>query len=289
MSTTPWTVKIESTEGCNRSCMFCPVPKIYGKVYKFLTVEVAARIVDQLLEWESEREWRFELAMFGEPTMNKQMANILQQLRRIRRAQITMFTNGDIIKSNFHLMETLFNSGLNVLGVDCYDAVNLGFFSTCQLPDGITRWNYFDNGYKLYAKKKNGYRLKDVVIINDLATMQNIRTVRKMHNFGGNVDNSIFGIPDLKEPIKAGCEKPFRDLVISHAGDVLICCLDANKDLKVGNIYTSTLKEIWYGEKYMDIRRSLANSERIGRPCDTCSYFGGHKRFLAVNDFKQLL
>lgn len=289
MNTMPWTVKIETTQGCNRSCVFCPVPIIYGKKYNFLTPEVASKIVDSLLTWDNKREWRFELAMLGEPTMNKQMPEILQQLRRIKRAQITMFTNGDILKNNLPLLDKLYAAGLNVLGVDCYDAVNLKFYTELIPPAGITKHNYFDDAYALYAKKKNGWLLTDMVIINDLATSQDFYTVRKMHNYGGNVDNSVFNVPNPTEPIKAGCEKPFRDLVISHIGDVLVCCLDANKDLKIGNVHTTPLKDIWYGDKYMDIRRSLAAGERIGRPCDTCSYFGGHKRFLAVNDFKQLL
>lgn len=287
--TLPWTVKIETTEGCNRSCHFCPVPIIYGKHYNFLTPEIAGRIADQLLEWQPERKWRFELAMLGEPTINKNLPDILRQLRRIKKAQITVFSNGDIIKHKLDLLPELYNSGLNILGVDCYDDENLKFYTELEPGHGIKKWNYFDNSYKLYANKPGGFEFRHMVIINDLATSQDKpHLVRKISNFGGNVDNSKYGAPiDVK--VKAGCEKPFRDLVVSHAGDVLVCCMDANKDLKIGNIFDSTLPEIWYGEKYMDVRRSLAKGERIGRPCDGCSYFGGFKRFLAFNDFKELM
>lgn len=292
-STMPWTVKIETTQGCNRSCKFCPVPLIYGKRYNFLTPEIVTIIAQQLRDWDAKRAWRFELAMLGEPTMNKHLPYILNSIRNaLPKSQITVFSNGDIIKSqleqcNVNYLLNLYNSGLNILAVDCYDKENLDFYTNLILPYGVTKYNYFDNDYPLYAKKSSGHELRDMVIINDLATSQDLGSVREMHNYGGNVDNSSFGISN--EPVVAGCEKPFRDLVITHVGDVIICCLDANKDVKVGNIKNESLKDIWYGKKFMDIRRSLARQERIGRPCDTCSWFGGHKRFLAVHDFKNLL
>lgn len=285
-STMPWTVKIETTQGCNRSCVFCPVPTIYGKKYNFLTVEIAETIATQLLEWDNKREWRFELAMLGEPTMNKDLPEIIKQIRRIEKAQITVFSNGDIIKAKPQLALQLFDAGVNVLAVDCYDKENLDFYDSVRYRP---KYNFHKDKYPLYAKKSRGWELRDLVIINDLATTQDLGSVREMHNYGGNVNNEQFGISSPSQPLKKGCEKPFRDLVISHVGDVLVCCLDANKDLKIGNMHDTSLKDIWYGKKYMDVRRSLAKGERIGRPCDTCSWFGGYKQYLAVNDFKALL
>lgn len=283
--TLPWTVKIETTEGCNRSCVFCPVPKIYGKNYSYLQPSTAAEIVDQILAWNPERKWRFEFAMLGEPTMNKSLPNIIAEIRRIPKAQITVFSNGDIIKGKPQLAMDLFKAGVNVLAIDCYDKENLDFYE--NIVKYKPKYNFHKDGYKLYATKNRGWELKDLVIINDLATTQDLKSVRSMHNYGGNVDNSLFGIYSTE--VKAGCEKPFRDLVISHKGDVLICCLDANKDVKVGNIYEEPIKDIWYGKKFMDIRRDLVAGNRIGRPCDTCSFFGGFKRFIAFEDFKSLL
>lgn len=283
MSTLPWTIKIETTEGCNRSCEFCPVPLIYGKHYNFLTGAMADVIVDQLIDWEPKRKWRFELAMLGEPTMNKDLPLIARIIRKIEKAQLTVFSNGDIIKRRPELVNILFDAGVNILAIDCYDKENLEFFETFPY-----RWkyNFHKDHYPLYATKPGGYDLRDLVIINDLATTQDVKSVRKMHNYGGNVNNDKFGITSPKEPIKAGCEKPFRDLVISHQGDVLVCCLDANKDLKIGNILEQPVKDIWYGEKYMSIRKSLAKGERIGKPCAGCSFFGGFKRFIAFKDFR---
>lgn len=290
-STMPWTVKIETTEGCNRSCSFCPVPKIYGKHYNFLTAEVAAEIVKQLIEWDADRKWRFELAMLGEPTMNKDLPAILKVIRTIPKAQITLFTNGDILKRDLSKAIQLFDSGLNILAVDCYDKENLEFYSGSSLKlDGKTRrYNYFQDNYPLYSSKPGGWKLRDLVIIDDIASTQDIAKLRKMHNYGGNVDNSVFGVKELTEPLKKGCEKPFRDLVISHRGDVLVCCLDANKDLKIGNIFQTPLKDIWYGKGFMSIRKSLANGERIGKPCEGCNWFGGFKQYIAYNDFKNLM
>jgi len=294
MNNMPWCVKIETTEGCNRSCHFCPIPTIYGKKYKFLTPEIALKIADQLNEWEPKRYWRFELAMFGEPTMNKQLPAILSNLKTLNKCQITVLTNGDILKSHIlnedeKFLTNLYIAGANVIGVDCYDDEALEFFHGYTPPKGVSKYRYFEDKYPFYARKSDGYKINDMVIIDDIIRKQDVHTVRKLHNFGGNVDNSIYGVEPLKEPIKAGCEKPFRDLVITHTGDVIICCLDAAKTTVVGNIYKETLKDIWFGDMFMDIRLSLSKADRSLVPCDKCSYFGGHKRFLAVSDFKENL
>jgi radical SAM protein with 4Fe4S-binding SPASM domain len=291
--TLPWCVKLETVEGCNRECNFCPVPLIYGKRYSFMEIETAKKIAKQLYDWSPNRSWRFEFAMLGEPMLNKNLYDIVKAVRQvIVKAQITIITNGDVIMSKYgkdDLINKLFDSGANVIGIDCYDKKSLDFFnSNLKKPDNIYNvYDYFKDKYPLYATKKGAYKLKDVVVIDDISTNQNVKTVRKLHNFGGNVDNSVYGVSN--KTLNAGCEKPFRDLVVSHKGEVLLCCLDANKDAKIGSINEFNLKDLWYSENYNNIRKQLSNKERVGKPCINCSFFGGHKRFIAQKDWQKFI
>lgn len=291
--TMPWCVKLETVEGCNRECNFCPVPLIYGKRYNFMEVSTAEKIAKQLYEWSPNRNWRFEFAMLGEPLLNKNIFGIVKVVRdNLPKAQITVITNGDVIMSKYKnedIINKLFDNGVNVIGVDCYDKKSLDFFNgnIKTTENAYKVYDYFDDRYPLYATKKGAYKLKDVVIIDDISTTQNKRTVRKLHNFGGNVDNTAYGVSN--KTINAGCEKPFRDLVVSHKGDVLLCCLDANKDAIIGNVSNLTLKDLWYSVGYNNIRKQLIDKQRVSKPCLNCSFFGGHKRFIAQKDWEKII
>lgn len=46
------------------------------------------------------------------------------------------------------------------------------------------------------------------------------------------------------EPNKKRCLLPFNDFLISNTGDVYICCLDWANEVKIGNIFDSSLKEL---------------------------------------------
>jgi radical SAM protein with 4Fe4S-binding SPASM domain len=70
-----------------------------------------------------------------------------------------------------------------------------------------------------------------------------------------------------------GCELPFRQMCILFNGDVIVCCHDWNRATIVGNVRTSSLKEIWNSEKMNEIRRLIVKKryEQINS-CKECSF-----------------
>ena len=67
---------------------------------------------------------------------------------------------------------------------------------------------------------------------------------------------------------KTMCPHLKRRLTVHVNGDVYPCCLsyDSPNDIKLGNIYDSTIKELWNGAK----RKELIDNYKNGLYYDTC-------------------
>ena len=56
------------------------------------------------------------------------------------------------------------------------------------------------------------------------------------------------------------------------------CCCDLSFSNPMGNVKTQSIKDIWYGEKFVDLRRNLNNGNREISPiCSKCDFFGINK------------
>ncbi len=72
------------------------------------------------------------------------------------------------------------------------------------------------------------------------------------------------------EKTKKNCGRPFEWAFITVDGFVTPCCRRVNPEvINFGNIFETSLKEIWYSKKAQDFRRSIL--EDLPNPiCDEC-------------------
>ncbi len=80
------------------------------------------------------------------------------------------------------------------------------------------------------------------------------------------------------------CALPFYQLVILSNGDVVICCMDYDGEIVLGNIFEKSIKEIWLGEKATKIRESFFR----GIPPQKCCRCQELSRFNNLSDFNKL-
>lgn len=68
------------------------------------------------------------------------------------------------------------------------------------------------------------------------------------------------------------CKDPFRRVGILANGDVQCCCCSfGHKDIVIGNIYKTSMQEIWDGEKMKAIQHAfLDHTDNIPRYCRQC-------------------
>ena len=68
----------------------------------------------------------------------------------------------------------------------------------------------------------------------------------------------------------AYCQHPFTDVGVLWNGDVTLCCLDHDGQLKVGNINTSSIEEIITSAQAKKLRGSMLGYHPLPSICQTC-------------------
>jgi len=282
----PWSAQIEPTFGCCRKCHFCGIQSANLKIgeYKFMSLDLAKKIAIDLNVFLGKK--RIEFALSGEPLANPNMTEIIKIFRdNYPKSQLQITTNGDLITKD--LVENLFNNGLNMLLVDCYDKNSKSRIQTLLsgLNSDIRIYDFYKDNPKVWSYK--GDKQKEIIYMDSIASNDEKDITRRLNNqagFGKLKSNVVL-------PLKVSCSNVFRELVVKYDGSVYACCMSGwipNPEMIVGKFPENSLKEIWEGDKFNSIRKILYNSERYKlNTCAKCDY-KGYKNSLALYDFKNV-
>ena len=72
------------------------------------------------------------------------------------------------------------------------------------------------------------------------------------------------------------CKYPFTHIEINHFGCVSFCCAQADKHIKIGNIFEQPFDEIWNGKKAQEIRKAIINNNYEYCNIEMCSGIEDH-------------
>jgi len=264
----PFAVQVELSEGCNLRCSFCGVNGIRGKerTYKFMTTKTAANLGKLIATagWNV----RLELAMHGEPTMNPKAAAIIAVLRAyLPKASIMMLSNGGgLLPDPDTKINALFEAGLNTLGLDEYEGITLVPKIIEQLGlvgDLCKRLYRYPDDPKASPHTPQKPSSARIVHIRPISLNES-GTHATLNNHAG------AGAPLNDHGAGKRCAKPFREMSVRWDGGVAICCNDWRGKLKLGNVNTDTLDQIWNGPVAQAARRKLYRGERDFGPCLGC-------------------
>jgi MoaA/NifB/PqqE/SkfB family radical SAM enzyme len=227
--------------------------------------------------------------MRGEPTLNPKAPEIIATLRRsMPQAQMSMFTNGTTwLKDGDEIPASLFNAGLNILNVDCYNNTYDRFQG--KASTFAQRYDVELSDFRklsAYSKIPRGYKRRIINLVPDIADPGRLVQVRKIHNMAGNLSaeqEERFGIPHV-EPgsVKKRCGRPFRELAILADGRIVVCCLDWSAKDVIGTVQEG-IEEAWYGDRHHRIMVALYEKRREHGACARCTYDGGMRLGLLRN------
>jgi radical SAM protein with 4Fe4S-binding SPASM domain len=79
------------------------------------------------------------------------------------------------------------------------------------------------------------------------------------------------GMYAIKSSLKNRCIRLWSNPVITWDGLVVPCCFDKDAGHVMGDLNLNSLREIWYGKKYMDFRRSLLTDRKSISICRNCT------------------
>ncbi|HSQ62968.1 MAG TPA: SPASM domain-containing protein [Polyangiaceae bacterium] len=79
-------------------------------------------------------------------------------------------------------------------------------------------------------------------------------------------------------PMARPCWAPSDMLIVTVTGDVVLCCEDATRAMKMGNVMEKSLAELWFSPDFVRLRTLLQQGKRgeAGRACARCDNMEFH-------------
>ena len=243
------TVEINTTELCNRTCVFCPRHdrSVYPNRNLNMSLKTAEKIADNLAI--DNYKGKISYSGFSENLLNKNFAGIIKILKdKLPESTAECNTNGDRLTPIY--AKELFDSGLDLLYINLYD--------------GIDQIDKFDTIMKDVDRSKYKYR----------AHYSQADYGLNINNRGGSI--TWLGLDEESVDKLKGqpCHYPFYKMFVDWDGEVIFCANDWQKERKVGNLANHRLKDVWLGKDLNTIRKRLIKGDRSESPCNKCTVNG---------------
>ena len=258
------TVEINSTELCNRTCVFCPRhdPKVFPNRNLHMTVKGATTIAEEL--GENGFKGKISFSGFGENLLNPNFIDIVREFHNaLPYATLECNTNGDKLTEDY--AHRLYRAGLDLLYINLYD--------------GIEQMEHFEKLMSNVREDQYKYRMhwgdfeKHGLILNNRSGVV---------DWVGIEDDSIENLKGKP------CHYPFYKMFVDWNGDVLFCSNDWGREHVVGNLLQDTLHDVWFSKPMTKIRKRLMKGDRSMSPCNKCSVDGslfGKPSFNIVKEY----
>ena len=117
------TVELNTTELCNRTCIFCP--RYDKEVYPNRNLNMSAEDAEIIANNLSEFSYKGKISFSGysENFLNKKFADIILVMRKhLSESLFECNTNGDFLKKDY--ARRLFDNGLDLLYINLYDGID---------------------------------------------------------------------------------------------------------------------------------------------------------------------
>ncbi len=262
------TIEINTTELCNRTCVFCPRhdPEVFPNRNLQMTPLGASMIASELMV--NNYKGKISFSGFGENLLNPKFHDIIQVFSKTLPDNIIECnTNGDRLTSDY--AHALFDKGLTLLYINLYDG-----------PEQIEQ---FDKIMQDIPEDKYKYRMH-------WSNAEDFDLI--LNNRSGTID--WLGIDDEEVEVLKGtpCYYPFYKMFVDWNGDVIFCSNDWGREHIVGNIISDGLRDVWFSKNMTKIRKRLAKGDRSQSPCNKCNIKGtlfGEQSFNLITSSKEYL
>lgn len=228
-------VEIETINRCNNYCEFCPVhvgadPRTFAR----MTDETFTGIIQDL----KSLNYNGCLGLFSnnEPLLDSKIIKRVEYARAMLPGAFHyMYTNGLLLNEKRFLGLV---KNLDLLVIDNY---------ADKLLPGVN---------DVYEKHKDEFSR----VVIRMRSKDEVLTTR------GGLAGNRGSIQSLNSP----CVLPFTQMVIRPDGKVSLCCNDAYGNYTLGDVTKESLKDIWDGKRYANIRALLLQGRKNLEICNGC-------------------
>lgn len=289
----PLTLQIEPVSLCNLKCTFCPtgdvkLTKSTGKFRGFIDFDLYKKIIDDAKAFVNPIK-TLHLHKDGEPLLHPQFIELVDYAKNAGIDRVETLTNA--VPLSQELNKKLATSKLDRIKISIYGLSAEEY----KLNSGVSvDFDLLVNNIRdLYNKKRN-FKIYIKTMEEGLSSGGR----EKFFEIFGNICDEIYfehcvdNWPDFKSdnivpiidkrisilgaktvPYKKVCPQPFYNLTVCADGEVTGCCADWAVKLKMGNVNSESLLDIWNGSDFSEFRMMMLRGERSSHPvCGSCGY-----------------
>ena len=264
----PLYLLVEPTSICNLRCIMCfQIDKTFGSEKSFMgrmDLSLFKKVIDQAYDGGTKA---ITLASRGDPTLNKDLSSMLEYMKG-KFLEIKLNTNGILLTDD--LSRSILKNEVTdlVFSIDSYERNNY---------EEIRKKAKFE---KVVNNIKRFMEIRDKEFPNHRTTVRvsgvkvdNKQDKQKFNQFWGQlVDYNV--LVDLQErwdtynnsvlpnEVLLPCGDLFERMYVWWDGKVNPCDVDYKSTLAVGDVNQNTIKEIWNGPAYTELREKHLNNER---------------------------
>jgi MoaA/NifB/PqqE/SkfB family radical SAM enzyme len=266
--TLPEIVQIESTNLCNAKCVFCPRDDMHRR-QGVMSMELFRKVVDECADLGITH---VRVHNYGEPFLDRHLIDKVRYAKQKGIAEVGMISNGSLITET--VARNMIEAGLDAInisvdasGKDVFERTRVGLnydkvianierivriraAMGRQRPKLILSFVRQDNSADEQAFIEHWRSIADKIHITDL------------HNWAGTLSHAS----DVNYP----CYRPWLTFTVLWDGRVSLCCADFDGRTILGDLNTSSIREIWNAEPYRLARRLHLESggPDVCRACD---------------------
>ena len=264
----PEIVQIESTNICNAKCVFCPRDDMHRR-QGIMSFDLFTRIVDECAELGITH---IRVHNYGEPFVDRRLVEKVRYAKQKGIQEVGMISNGSLITEV--VARGMIDAGLDALNISI-DASGKEVFESTRI--GLKYDKVIANVERLVRLRAESGKRRPKLILSfvrqnnsadEQAFIEHWRKVADkihitdLHNWGGTLHQQS----DVNYP----CYRPWLTFTVLWDGRVSLCCADFDGHTILGDMNSSSIKEIWNNDLYRQVRREHLESggPDVCRACD---------------------
>ena len=288
---TPYNVEAEISSFCNARCIYCAHSVKHGQYEGNMTEELFDKILFDMSEFPKKIK-KLNLFGFGESLCHPKFPEMAAKAKKAGVADAIEFTTNGLLITR-EKADDILAAGIDTIRISMQGINSEMYWKMCRVKMDFDR--FIDNLKYLYDHRgKTKIRIK----IADIALKGIPDGEQKFIDCAGGVADSVYvehilpiydGVKydEIDEGIKRDtingrmhvkqtkvnkvCHRAFYRLRVRANGDVTAMCCDATRDVKYGNIYDSSLKNIWQGDVHKNfLKMQLEGKRFFHQYCKDC-------------------
>ena len=278
----PIHIDIEVDNFCNFACTFCPIGQKDNELHKYykdlksLDIEKVFSILDEAKKIGVKS---VQFSLVNEPLTNKNIFKFIEYANKLNFSDIFFVTNGYLL--NEKNSQKILESGLSKIQISL-DAFSEKTYSERKLKN-FKPANYnktISNVLKFIELKKKLKKSFPLIRVSFIELSTNKHEFLDFKNFWKSKVDAINyqKLVDYskknkisKQVDEMSCNMPMFRLAIKSDGNVKPCCVGFGEKINLGNIYESTLSDIWNSKFMRDLQKiHIEKKAYKNKICEEC-------------------